>query len=82
MTCSYGSDRTFSTISPVTYRDRTGAVLPVVEASSAISLHYETLQFEVMALRMINATLRHEIAGLKERVAELESGSTYENCSP
>jgi len=66
----------------VTYRDRTGAILPVVEAGITAPLAHETLQFEVTALRLINATLRHEIAGLKARVAELESGSTYENCSP
>lgn len=82
MTCSYGSDRTLSSVSAVTYRDRTGALLPVVEASLAAPMAHETLQFEVMALRMINVTLRREIAGLRTRVAELESGSTYENCSP
>jgi hypothetical protein len=81
MTGSYGSERTFQTISTVHYRDKTGHLLPVVVAS-ATPFALENLQFEVTALRMINAQQRREIAELKARITEQAGGSTSTNCTP
>ncbi|KWU24749.1 hypothetical protein AS149_31895 [Burkholderia cenocepacia] len=75
MTCSYGSIRTFHSLSTVHYRDSAGQSLPVIQAAAGPST-LENMQFEIAALRVINAQQKRAIAELQARLAEHSSGLT------